>query len=263
MLGVRLLNRTTRKVSLTEIGHEYYERSVQILAELEEADRAAGAQQTTPRGRRHLHYNTHIAQFIAPVVADFLRDYPEASIDLRISERMVNLIDEGFDLSIWTTPENDSSLVARRLLTWRHILVCAPSYLENRAPPEALADLARHNCLRYAYYPHGDDWHFTGPDGKPATVRVSGNLVTSSAEVLRTVGLAGGGLVLGPDFIAGEYVKSGALVPLLPEYQPIEFSLSAIYPHRRHLPAKVRRFIDMLVDYFDVHRAWMISSPAL
>ena len=259
-LGVRLLNRTTRKVSLTDIGREYYERCVQILAEIEEADLAAGAQQTTPRGLLRVHCNTHLAQFIASVVADFLRDYPEASIDLRISDRMIDIIEEGFDLSIWSTRIPDSSLVARRLCVWRPILCCAPRYLETHEAPKILADLAGHNCLRYAYYPFGDDWHFTGPDGKAASVRVSGNLVTASADVLRTVALAGGGLALGPSFITADYVKSGALVPLLPEYEPVEFSMEAIYPHRRYLAAKVRRFIDMLVEHFAEHEAWATSS---
>jgi DNA-binding transcriptional LysR family regulator len=123
-----------------------------------------------------------------------------------------------------------------------------------------LADLVGHNCLRYAHYPFGDDWRFTGPNGKAASVRVSGNLVTSSADVLRTVALAGGGLALGPSFIAADYVKSGALVPLLPEYEPVEFPIEAIYPHRRYLAAKVRRFIDMLVEHFAEHEAWAMGS---
>jgi DNA-binding transcriptional LysR family regulator len=143
---------------------------------------------------------------------------------------------------------------------------CAPRYLETHPAPASLADLATHNCLRYAHYPFGDEWHFTDRDGKPAAVRVSGNLVTGSAEVFRDVRLSGG-LALAAAFIAEDDFKAGALVPLLPEYRPVEFAINAICPHRRHLAATVRGFIDMLVERFVERQRWMAplgskESPA-
>jgi DNA-binding transcriptional LysR family regulator len=256
-LGVRLLNRTTRKVGLTEIGREYYERCAQILAELDEADRIASALQLTPRGRLRVFCDTNIARFIAPIVARFLQNFPEAAIDLRTGDRMTDLVEEGFDLAIRAVVPPDSSLIVRRLAEWHHTLCCAPRYLENHPAPARLADLATHNCLRYAYYPFGDEWHFTDRDGNPAAVRVSGNLVTSSAEVLRMVLLNGGGLALAAPFIAEEELRTGALVSLLPEYRPVEFAINAIYPHRRYLEATVRTFIDMSVAWFVEHRRWI------
>ena len=256
-LGVRLLNRTTRKMSLTEVGLEYYERCTQILAELDEADRIASALQQTPRGRLRVYCDTNIARFIAPVVARFLADFPETAIDLRTGDRMTDLVEEGFDLAILAVVPPDSSLIVRRLAEWRHTLCCTPRYLENHAAPARLADLATHNCLRYAYYPFGDEWHFTDRDGKPAAVRVSGNLVTSSAEVFRTVLLSGGGLALVAPFIAEVELRAGTLVSLLPEYRPVEFAINAIYPHRRYLAATVRTFIDMTVERFLEHQRWM------
>lgn len=256
-LGARLLNRTTRKVGLTEIGREYYERCAQILTDFDEADRIASALQLTPRGRLRIFCDTNIARFIAPVVAHFLEDFPEVTIDLRTGNQMAGLVEEGFDLAIRAVVPPDSSLIVRRLVGWRHTLCCAPRYLENHPAPVCLADLAAHNCLRYAHYPFGDEWHFTDRDGKPATVRVSGNLVTSSAAIYRTILLNGGGLALVAPFIAEEEVRSGTLVSLLPEYRPVEFAINAIYPHRRYLAATVRTFIDMSAGRFVEHQRWL------
>jgi DNA-binding transcriptional LysR family regulator len=170
---------------------------------------------------------------------------------------MIDIVEAGFDLAIRAVVPPDSSLIVRRLAEWRHILCCAPRYLESHPTPARLADLAAHNCLRFAYYPFGDDWHFTDPDGKAATIRVSGNFVTSSIEVFRSVLLAGGGLALAAAFIAEDDFQTGALVPVLPEYRPVAFAINAIYPHRRHLAATVRSFIDMLVERFVAYQHWM------
>jgi DNA-binding transcriptional LysR family regulator len=256
-LGVRLLNRTTRKVGLTEIGREYYERCSQILAELDEADLIASALQSTPRGRLRIFCDTNIARFIAPVVVRFLEDFPETVIDLRSGDRMNDLVEAGFDLAIRAVVPPDSSLIVRRLAEWRHTLCCAPRYLENHPSPARLADLANHNCLRYAYYPFGDEWHFTDQDGKPAAVRVSGNLVTSSAQVLHAVLVGGGGIALAAPFIVEEELKAGTLISLFPEYLPVEFAINAIYPHRRYLAATVRTFIDRSVERFVEHQRWL------
>lgn len=256
-LGARLLNRTTRKVSLTEVGRAYYERCTQILSDLEQADRIAGALQSTPRGTLHLHTGTHILRFVAPVVAEFLALYPEASVELTMGERMVDLIEEGIDLAIRTTPVPDSSLIVRQLTTWRHILCCSPAYLAAHEPPRRLADLERHNCLRYAFYPFGDEWRFVGPDGNAASIRVTGNLLTSSGEVLRTAALRGLGVFLAPGFLIVDDLEAGRLVPILTSHRPVEFAINAIYPHRQLLSAKVRAFIDLLAGRIVEHRRWM------
>jgi DNA-binding transcriptional LysR family regulator len=256
-LGARLLNRTTRKVALTEIGRDYYERSKQILAELDEADRIAGDLQVSARGTLRLHCDTNIARFLAPVIVRFLADNPGAAVDLRVGAQMINMIDEGFDLAVRPTPPPDSSLVSRRLTGWHHVLCCAPHYLDSHPAPKSPADLEAHNCLRYAHYPFGDEWRFLAAGGKPISVKITGNLVTTSADTLRTVALSGGGLLFAPTFVAAEDLKAGRFVPLLPGFQGAEFSIDAIYPHRRHLAAKVRCFIDLLAAHFAEHRSWV------
>jgi DNA-binding transcriptional LysR family regulator len=253
-LGARLLNRTTRKVSLTEIGKAYYDRCTQILADLEQADDLAGAQQSTPRGTLRIYTATHIVQFVAPVVADFLKRFSDVKVDLTIGERMVDMIDEGYDIAIRLTPPPDSSLIVRSLATWRHVLCCSPAYLEQHERPKQLSDLADHNCVRHALYPFGDDWHFVDRKDKPASVRVSGNLITNSGETLRRVALEGGGISMAAGFLVADDLEAGHLIRLLPEYRPVDMSMNAVYPHRHHLSAKVRSFIDLLAHHSAEHQ---------
>jgi DNA-binding transcriptional LysR family regulator len=261
-LGARLLNRTTRKVGLTEIGKAYYERCVQILGELEDADRIAEALHSTPRGTLRLYCASHIVRFIAPVVSEYLGLYPAASIAMTTGERLVDLVEEGFDLAIWTMTPPDSSLIVRNLSPWWHVLSCSPAYLERHGPPRDAADLARHNCLRYAYYPFGDEWRLVAPDGATISVKVGGNLVTTSGETLRRAALDGQGLFLAPSFIAAEDLAAGRLVRVLEDHETIEMTISAIYPHRHHLSSKVRCFIDLLIERFAEHRKWLSPKPA-
>jgi DNA-binding transcriptional LysR family regulator len=259
-LGVRLLNRTTRKVSLTEIGKAYYERSSQILADLEEADRVAGALQATPQGTLRLYTSAALVRFLAPIISEFLRLHPAVSIEFTTGERMVDLVEEGFDLAIRPLPPPDSSLIVRHLTPWRNVLCCSTSYLEIHEAPRRPSDLALHNCLRYAFYPSGDEWRFEGPSGEPVSVRVSGNVVTNSAGTLRHLALDGHGLFLAPPFVVADDLREKRLVPLLEDYRPIEFVINAIYPHRHHLSTKVRSFIDLLTERFAEHRKQMDSS---
>jgi DNA-binding transcriptional LysR family regulator len=246
-LGARLLHRTTRKVSLTEVGKAYYDRCTQILADLEQADDIAGALQSTPRGTLRIYTATHMVPFVAPAVTEFLASYPEVKIDLTMGEREIDMIDEGFDLAIRLTPQADSSLIIRSLATWQHVLCCSPAYLEKHGPPQQLSDLTDHNCVRHALYPFGDDWHFLDPKGAPVSVRVSGNLITNSGETLRLAALQGISIALAAGFLIGDDLQTGRLVRLLPDYRPAENTVNAVYPHRHHLSAKVRSFIDLLV----------------
>jgi DNA-binding transcriptional LysR family regulator len=248
-LGARLLQRTTRKVSLTEVGKAYYDRCIQILADIEQADDVAGASQSIPRGTLRIYTATHIVQFVAPVVAEFLASYPEVKVDLTIGERAVDMIDEAYDVAIRLTPPPDSSLIVRSLATWRHVLCCSHGYLETQPRPQQLSDLAQHNCFRHVLYPYGDEWHFVDRKGAPAAVRVSGNLITNSGETLRMAVLHGAGVCLAAGFLIHDDLEAGRLVRLLPEYRPVEMAMNAVYPHRHHLSAKVRIFIDLLARH--------------
>src|SRR6202166_4684684 len=248
-LGARLLHRTTRKVSLTEVGRAYYDRATQILSDLQQANEFAGALQSTPRGTLRIYTATHIVPFIAPVVAEFLASYPDVKVDLTMGERTIDLIEEGFALAVRLAPPPDSSLVVRSLATWRHVLCCSPAYLEKYGPLRQLSELENHNCIRHVLYPFQDGWHFVDRKGTPAAVRVSGNLVSNSGETLRRAALEGVGVCLAAGFLVGDDLDAGSLVRLLPEYRPVEMAMNAIYPHRHHLSAKVRSFIDLLVQH--------------
>ena len=248
-LGVRLLNRTTRKVSLTEIGKAYYGRSIQILADLEQADDIASELQSVPRGTLRIHVATHMVPFVAPVVAKLLSTYPELKVDLRMGEADVDLIEEGYDVALRMTPPPDSSLIVRSLATWRHVLCCSHDYIEKHGKVQKLDELTGHNCGRHLNYPFGDEWRFLDRKGTPASVRISGSFVTNSGEALRKVALEGAAVCLTAGFLIQDDLEAGRLVRLLPEYRTVELSMNAVYPHRHHLSAKVRTFIDLIAHH--------------
>jgi len=254
-LGVRLLNRSTRRVSLTEVGHAYYERCLQILAEADDADQIAQALQSTPRGTLRLNTSIAIPPLLAPVIAEFVALYPEASVNLTMTDRMIDLVEEGFDLAVRNMSVPDSSLVVRRVATYRFVVCGAPGYLAARGIPGQPADLSHHNCLVYSHSAWGNEWRFAGPDGEQS-VTVEGNLQANSDNALRLAAVHGQGLALAPSFLLLDEIKSGRLVPVLTEFLQAEHAINAIYPHRHHLPAKVRSFIDLLVKHFHADPGW-------
>ncbi|MDK1378691.1 MULTISPECIES: LysR family transcriptional regulator [unclassified Sinorhizobium] len=256
-LGVRLLNRTTRKVSLTETGRYYYERSAQILIDLEDADQAAAALSATPRGTLRIYTSSAIVRFLLPVVSEYMALYPSVSVNFDMGGRAVDMIEDGYDLLIRTTPLPDSTLIVRKLTAWRHILVCSPEYLRAHDMPKTPAEISQHNCLRYTYYPYGDEWRFEDAKGQQKSAKVGGNLVSNSAETLRYMALTGQGIFLAPSFVVFEDLAEGRLVRMMPEYRAVELSINAVYPNRSHQPTKVRLFIDLLAERFSKHQKWM------
>jgi DNA-binding transcriptional LysR family regulator len=182
-------------------------------------------------------------------VNSFLLSYSGVKLEVTIGERTIDMIDEGFDIAVRMVPPPDSSLIVRSLATWRHVLCCSPGYLERHGPPLQLAELAEHNCIRHVNYPYGEEWRFVDRKGNPASVRVSGNLMTNSGETLHEAAVQGVGICLAAGFLVHDALEAGRLVRLLPEYRPVELSMNAVYPHRHHLSAKVRTFIDMLVQH--------------
>jgi len=182
------------------------------------------------------------------VISEFLAAYPGVKVDLSMGEGTIDLIEEGFDVAIRLTPPPDSSLIVRSLATWRHVLCCSHGYIETHGRPEQLSDLTERNCLRHANYPY-DEWRFIDRKGTPASVRISGRLTCNSGETLRRAALDGIGIALAAGFLVHDDLESGRLVRLLPEYRTVELSMNAVYPHRHHLSAKVRTFIDMLAHH--------------
>jgi len=181
--------------------------------------------------------------------------YPEVSVNLTMTDRMIDLVEEGFDLAVRNMSVPDSSLVVRRVATYRFVVCGAPGYLAARGIPRQPADLSRHNCLVYSHSAWGNEWRFAGPDGEQS-VAVEGNLQANSDNALRLAAVHGQGLALAPSFLLIDEIKSGRLVPILTEFLQTEHAINAIYPHRHHLSAKVRSFIDLLVKHFHEDHGW-------
>jgi DNA-binding transcriptional LysR family regulator len=258
-LGVRLLNRTTRSLHLTDEGASYYESCVRILAEIEEADAAAASRHVEPRGVLKVAMPASFGhQHIAPLVPQFAARYPGIDLALSLSDRTVNLIAEGYDLAIRIAELEDSSLAARKLAPNRRVVCASPAYLKDHAVPRVPADLAQHNCL-VVNWEHGFtmNWDYRSPSGKRGSVRVHGRYACDNWEVLREWALAGLGVALKSTWDVRRQLEDGSLVPLLPGYTfGNDVGIYAVYPHRRHLPAKTRAFIDFLAESFGPEPYW-------
>jgi len=247
-LGARLLNRTTRRLSLTESGQELYRCCCQVLQAARDGEEAVTRLQARPRGQ--LRVNAPVSfgsRHLAPAISRFLGANPEVSVDMALDDRVVDLVEEGFDAAVRIGELPDSTLVARRLAPARHVVCASPRYLQQRGTPRSPRDLGRHDCLTYAYFRHGPEWPFQGPSG-PETVRVEGSLRCNNGDVMREAAASGLGVALLPTFIAGDDLRAGRLQALLPQYRCPELTVYAVFPERRHLPAKVRAFVDFLVS---------------
>jgi DNA-binding transcriptional LysR family regulator len=259
-LGARLLNRTTRKLSVTEAGRAYYDRCAQILAQIEEADISVSALHSAPRGTLRLNAATVLSHGVSSLIGKFTAAYPEIAIELITTDRMVDLVEEGIDVAIrFNQAPDSSSLVMRRLGRFRLILCAAPAYFERHSVPQRPGDLAEHNCVAYMY--RGFDtltreWRFVGPDGE-VTAPISGNVRTNSIETILSAALEGRGIIQAPVHTIYEYLCAGRLTQVLPEYHLGEFPIIALYPHRQHLSAKVRDFIDFAAKHFTQDPRWM------
>lgn len=247
-LGVRLLNRTTRSLSLTDAGRAYFARCESILAEVAEAEAQIGLQALNPSGILRLSAPIAFgAERLGELLTGFRARYPLITVDVSLADRMVDLVEEGVDLALRIATVLDSSLVARRLTTVRIAICAAPGYLARCGTPLTPQDLAQHICLLYTNTARSDEWIFDGPDGRES-VHVQGGWRANSGDLLRVAALAGEGVVCQPTFLVGNDLRQGRLVPLLPEYKLPDFTMYAVYPSRRHVSAKVRAFVDFMVE---------------
>jgi DNA-binding transcriptional LysR family regulator len=260
-LGVRLLNRSTRSISLTEVGESYYERTVRVLADLEEAERAAQALQSTPRGNLRLNTSIVMPPLLAKVIAEFAALYPEVSVNVTMTDQMAGLVEERFDLAVTHMPVGESSLISRRVGSYRFIVCGSPEYFARRGTPTLPSDLSDHNCLIYSHSMWGDAWPL-GSRGEEQAIRVSGNLRANSINALKSATLLGQGLALAPTFLIEDELRSGALIGVLGDYLQTEYAISAIYPHRHQVTAKVRGFIDLLTKHFRPTSGQVPGIPA-
>ncbi|TIX92747.1 LysR family transcriptional regulator [Rhizobium sp. P44RR-XXIV] len=252
-LGVRLLNRTTRRQHLTEIGSQFYERSRNILAEVEAAEALAAETRAVPRGK--LKVNAPVTfgiNALAPKLPKYLGAHPEVSIDLSLSNRLVDLIDEGYDVVFRIGELADSGLIARRLAPYRLVICAAPSYLRSRGVPLKPNDLQGHDCLIFSHTMLRTHWDFEGPGGN-VSVPISGRLMVDNGEALLQAALAGQGIILQPFELVRSSLEAGTLLPILPEYSVPTRPLHILHAPDRRITPKLRSFLDFVSAEFGSH----------
>jgi DNA-binding transcriptional LysR family regulator len=255
-LGIRLMQRSSRKLSLTEGGNAYYARCRQILEDLADADSQVGAAAMQPKGVIKLSVPVSFGiHHLAPRWPEFLSRYPDVSLDLSITDRFADLLEDGFDAAIRVGRLTDSSLVARKLAPARMVVCAAPTYLARRSAPVEVADLAEHHCLPYTYMSPADEWALQR-QGEVQKVRIKGRVNANNGDTLRAAALAGQGIVALPAFLVGPDLAAGRLVEVLPGWEMQELGVYAVYPSRRHMSAKLRVLLDFLGQVFGPDPAW-------
>ncbi len=256
-LGVQLLHRTTRRLSLTDSGRAFHERAQRILADLDEAEAAVSQAHTALKGRLRvaLPLSFGLLHLAAPI-KDFMALHPEVGFDLDFNDRQIDLMQEGFDLAIRIANLPDSSLIARRLAPIRHQLCASPDYLQAHGTPTRAEDLRQHVCLAYSNLPNPGIWPYHAPDGTPGSVQVPVKLKANNGDFLYQAALAGQGLILHPTFYIGDALRNGQLVALLSDHVWPELNAYAVYPPTRHLSSRVRALVDFLAKRFEGEPAW-------
>jgi len=255
-LGVRLLHRTTRRMSLTEEGTVFHARCRELLSGVEEAEAELSSRSGAARGL--LRVNAPVTfgiRHLAPLWAPFRERHPQVRIDLTLSDRVVDLVEEGYDLAIRIATLPSSTLISKRLASTRMVLCASPHYLKSRGAPSHPSELADHDVIAYSYWSTGDQWPFDGPDG-PINVTIQPWMHTNNGDTCRAVALAHHGVILQPTFMVGEDLAAGRLVELLPDFRSIELGIYAIYPTRKHVALKVRALIDFLAQQFSRLRSF-------
>lgn len=256
-LGVRLLNRTTRRLHLTEAGAAYRQRAEQVLAEVDDMEQALGELQGQARGRLRISAPLSFAiRHLAPLINDFHRAHPAVDIDLQLNDRKVDIVEEGFDIALRIGRLKSSSLIAKRIAPVRLVLCAAPDYLKAHGTPEQPRDLAGHRFLRYRYMEENQEpllkWLSRGGGGE----NEGGELTSNNGDVLVEAAIGGAGIALQPTFLTGDAIRQGRLAIVLPEHEPEPLGLYAVYAHRQLLASKVRHFVDFLEGYFGDPPYW-------
>jgi DNA-binding transcriptional LysR family regulator len=256
-LGTRLLNRTSRRLSLTPSGEALYERCRSILEEVAEAEAVASSSSVQPRGR--LRVNAPLSfgvRHLAPLWPAFLARYPEVELEIALIDRIVDIVEEGYDLAIRISRAGSASHVGRKLATSRNIVCAAPAYIAAHGTPTAPTDLKSHACIGYAYAATADEWRFTDAEGRAHAVKVEPRVHTNNGDTAQALAVAGQGVTWQPSFLIGDDLRAGRLVRVMPDYAMADIDILAVYPSRRHVSAKVRAMIDFLAHAFRGDPSW-------
>jgi len=256
-LGTRLLNRTSRKLSLTEGGETLYARCKSILDDVAETEGLVSSASVEPRGRLRINAPVSFGILhLAPLWPEFMRKYPGVELDVSLIDRVVDIVEEGYDLAIRISRAGSTSHAARKLATSRNILCASPAYLARYGYPAAPADLVEHRCIGYSYAATGNEWQLIDSERKAHTVKVNYHMHTNNGDTARAAALAGQGVIWQPTFLVGNDLRAGKLIQLLPDYRLPDIDVLALYPSRRHLSAKIRAMVDFLVDAFGGVPPW-------
>jgi DNA-binding transcriptional LysR family regulator len=249
-LGTRLFNRTTRSLSLTEVGASYLERCQQILADVAEMEAVITRLQSEPRGMLKISAPPAIGvTHIAPALAKFLKLYPDLSVDLVLKSNQADLIDEGLDIAICLGAVEDTSLIARKLGSSPLVICAAPSYLNQYGIPQHPEDLEHHSCLVNLAIAPRNLWPFKDANGEQKIIKVSGRMQANAADPIQVAALDGLGLIMLPRYIVGKHIAQGSLKVVLENYTKTPLEIYAVYPHRKYLSAKVSVFLDFLQSW--------------
>ncbi|MYM88715.1 LysR family transcriptional regulator [Rugamonas sp. FT82W] len=250
-LQTRLLNRSSRKMSLTSSGEALFERAKSILDDVAEAEAIASSATMQPHGVLRINAPLSFGVLhLAPLWARFMQKYPDVQLDVALIDRVVDIVEEGYDMAIRISRSGSASNVARKLATSRNILCASPAYIERHGMPLHPAELLRHSCIGYSYAATADEWQILDAREQPHTVRVQCAMHTNNGDTARAAALGGLGVIWQPSFLVGADLRAGKLVRVLPDYHMPDIDVLAVYPSRRHLSAKVRVMIDFLVEQF-------------
>ncbi|EKE44219.1 LysR substrate binding domain protein [Oceaniovalibus guishaninsula JLT2003] len=250
-LGARLLNRTTRRVSPTEIGLAYYDRARRVLDNADEADSLVTAMQSAPSGLLRISVATDFGvNLLSPLLGDFLHRHPDVTVNMVLNNRFVELVSEGFDMAVRIGEVDDSSLRARRLADTARRMIAAPSYFERFGRPRKIDDLSDHKLLHYTSQSNGAVWHLTAPSGEKRQVRTAGWLSVNDGQSLLNAAISGLGIAYLPTFLYADALRAGKVIEALPDLPDDVKGIHAVYPPGRFVQPKVRAFVDFLVDAF-------------
>ncbi|MCZ2723721.1 LysR family transcriptional regulator [Marinomonas sp. 15G1-11] len=259
-LGVKLLHRTTRRLSLTEAGEHYFQHAHKAIAAATEGIDAVTQLQGKPKGILKVSTPMSFGRLhLAPLVTDFLNHYPEIKLNIIMDDKKIDLVENGFDVAIRAGDMQDSTLVARRLASCRSVVCASPAYLKRHGTPSSPDELTQHNCIRFAYDHYGNEWVFK-KQNQCKKIKVNGNYQVNNSEALQTAALAGLGIAKIPTFVIGQDLSKKQLIPLFEEYTLPMQTFYAVFPERRHLPAKVRVFLDFIIEKLaSDHPYWEIN----
>jgi DNA-binding transcriptional LysR family regulator len=260
-LGTKLIQRTTRKLSLTEAGEKYYSYIYRAKFLVNEAEDAIGSLQGTPRGKLKVSLPTVFGQLhIAPLLSEFLLRFPDIKLNIMMDDNVVDLVKDGLDMVLRIGVLSDSNLVARKLSKCRSVLCTSPGYFKKYGEPKILSDLKQHNCMYYSYFRSGMEWTFDGPNG-PERIKPEGNIQINNSHVLKQLMLEDVGICQMPLFIVEQELASGTLLPVLEQYQLPVHGIYAVYPQQTFIPEKLNVFLDYLEEKLNLNKHILCVIP--